>query len=216
MFSTHGQKSNQNTTNQSRKDGRTTQRDTPTSSVNGTRLKKSTKLALYLYIQAHYKLDQRQLEFIAHFQAKLNLDEIQSALKFVHLLTTNARTRARMQVGEHLSQLHNVKFVPFSQPRPKSAQQRRIGVGYRDKGSLPKPSKIDWDKYNERTVALREENAAFSFEILSDLLKGPSEENQQRLLSKLCVNYPEAKVLLKVQTHRLEHTGNTWKITRIE
>jgi len=216
MSSSHGQQSIQDTTNQAKKVGRTTQRGNSTPIISRTRLKKSTKLALYLYIQAHYKLDQRQLEFIAHFQSRLNLDEIQSALKFVHLLTTNARTRARMQVGEHLSTLHNVKFVPFSQPRPNTHQQRRIGVGYRDKGSLPKPSRPDWDKYNERTVALREEDAAFSFEILSDLLKGPDEENQQRLLSRILVNYPEAEFLLGIQTHKLEHTGNCWKITKLK
>lgn len=191
-------------TRKEKNSGRTTQPCNSTSLVRGTRFKKSTRLALFLYIQAHYQLDSRQLEYIAHFQAKLNLDEIQSALKFVHSLTTNPRTRARMQIGEHHTVSHNVRQVPFSRPRPKLPQQRRIGVGYRDKGSLPKNSLPSWDKENERAVSLRDGNAVFDFTAIQDLLESKDKESNE-VLSRLRKNYPEASFLFKRPFLKIEN-----------
>lgn len=108
-------------------------------------LKKGTRLGLFLYLQAHNSLDDRQCEYIAHFQAKLNLSEIQSALKFMHVLTTNPRIRARIWADSF--------SVPFYRPRPNRRDQRRIGVGYKDKGSLPKRSRPSWDKDNTVQMA---------------------------------------------------------------
>jgi hypothetical protein len=121
-----------------------------------------------------------------------------------------------MKVGEHLARLHNVKLVPFTQTRPNALEQRRIGVGYRDKGSLPKPSKIDWDNPNERTVSLREEDAPFSYTLFDDLLKNPSEESSVRLMSRLRENYPEALCFL-LRSYKVEHTEpRVWKYQALE
>lgn len=106
---------------------RTPRPDNP-SRLAPARLRRSTLLAIYLYLSAHNRISDQQREFIAHFQAKLNLAEIQSALKFAHTLTTDPRTRARLQVD-------NIQ-VPTRRSRPKIRETRRIGVGYRDKGSL--------------------------------------------------------------------------------
>jgi hypothetical protein len=167
-----------------------------------------------LYIQAHYKLEDRQIEYIAHFQAKLNLAEIQSALKFVHVLTTDPRTRARMQVGEHHTPLNNQRLVPFSRQRPKLPQQRRIGVGYRDKGSLPKPSRPTWDKENERSVSLRDQAAVFDFNLLKETLESLDKESAE-VLSRLRKNYPEAEFLLRSSELQVRNTGpGVWIISK--
>jgi len=107
---------------------------------SGHGLRKSTLLGIYLYIAAHYRLEDRQVEYIARFQGRLNLSEIQRALKFAHTLTTDPRTRARVKADS--------VQVPFFRPRPFRFEQRRIGVGYRDKGSLPRRPKPSWDKDN--------------------------------------------------------------------
>lgn len=110
-------------------------------------LSKSNKLALMLYQASHYKLADLQLEYIANFQRTMNLAQIQKALKFLHTLTTDPRTRARLYAKDYL--------VPYYRSRPtRLKERRRIGVGYRDKGSLPMNSKPSWEKENERSVSL--------------------------------------------------------------
>lgn len=194
--------------------GRTPRHSNPRKIVSLSQLKKSTRLAIYLYILAHYKLHERQLEYIAHFQAKLNLDEIQSALKFVHVLTTDQRTRSRMHVGEHHDEIHNVKLVPFSQPRPKPPDQRRIGVGYRDKGSLPKQSRPSWDKENERAVSISENIDHWSYLTLKETLEDKETESVE-VLSRLRKNYPEASYLLENSALKLSNPEKgCWKITQ--
>lgn len=113
-------------------------------------LSKSNRLALMLYKSAHYQLDDLQLKYIANFQRGLNLPQIQKSMKFLHILTTNPRVRAR---------LHSEEFsVPYFRERPfHLREKRRIGVGYRDKGSLPKNSKPSWDKENLRPVSVEPE-----------------------------------------------------------
>jgi len=202
-------------TRQEKKTGRTPHRNNPTQLVRLADLKKATRLSIYLYISAHYTLADRQHEFIAHFQAKLNLDEIQSALKFMHVLTTDPRTRARMHVGESHDDSFNRNLVPFSRPRPISLEQRRIGVGYRDKGSLPKPSSPDWEKKNERAVSIRDENAPYDLTLIPDLL-AESDEESAKVLSRLRRNYPELATILGVQTHKLENPEpGVWIITQL-
>lgn len=97
--------------------------------VQLSRASRSIRLGALLYFAAHNTLESGQREWIARFQSRLNLDEIQKAISFMHLLTTNPRARARFEGQFQIR-------VPFSGPRPKRPEQRRIGVGYRDKGSL--------------------------------------------------------------------------------
>lgn len=92
------------------------------------RMSRSIRLAVYLYKIAFSKVSSQQREYVANLQAKMNLAEIQKAYGFLHTLSTDPRTRARIQV--------NRLEVPASRPRPTKREQRRIGVGYRDKGSL--------------------------------------------------------------------------------
>jgi hypothetical protein len=140
-------------------------------------LRKSTRLGIFLYIQLHNKLEERQVEYIARFQAKLNLDEIQRALEFAHVLTTNPRTRSRMK-AESIS-------VPFYRPRPdRRTPIRRIGVGYRDKGSLPRYSKPEWDKDNTKWVGYgshARESGVWDLTLLGEFLQVPQREPNEEM-----------------------------------
>jgi hypothetical protein len=142
-------------TNKSSSD-RTPHPGTPSNNV-ATTSSKAIKLSVYLYFISHYNLQDGQLEWIAHFQSKLSIAQITKAMKMVHILTTDPRTRARMRISEIKSTLEGKeillplwdgKQVPFYRGRPKIREQRRIGVGYRDKGSLSKKPRLDWDKDN--------------------------------------------------------------------
>lgn len=120
---------------------------------------KSIRLALMLYRVSHYELSDLQHQYIANFQRSLNLSQISKALKFLHVLTTDPRTRDRLWAQYYP--------VPYYRERPnRLREKRRIGVGYRDKGSLPKNSKPSWDlEVNERAVSYRLEPQTFSREI---------------------------------------------------
>jgi hypothetical protein len=101
-----------------------------------------------------------------------------------------------MHVGESESEVKNLKQVPFYGARPKNLrEQRRIGVGYRDKGSLPKPSRPDWDKENIRAVSLPDETVPLELQHLLDLSRDSSEEAAE-VLSVLRKTYPEAESFL--------------------
>lgn len=92
------------------------------------RVRKVIRLAIFLYKSAHETLSDEQRAWIANFQSKMNLTQIQLSLKFLHQLQTNPRVRARLKV--------DAWRIPTLDPRPKRREQRRIGVGYRDKGNL--------------------------------------------------------------------------------
>lgn len=194
---------------------RTTCRDTPSQSVNLTRnLKKSTRLSVYLYISAHYRVEDRQREYIANFQSRLNLDEIQSALKFLHSLTTNPRLRARMRIPESRELV--VRLIPFQRPRPKPPDQRRLGVGYRDKGSLPKRSKMQWDQDNTLWAgyfSTASETGLWDYNILRD----PSESPERKTTEDRRVGKKPTQAELVFQNPqglRLENPEpGVWKIS---
>lgn len=140
---------------------RTARRDIPNQVRDSWRSQtKSIRLALMLYRASHFQLEELQIQYIADFQRRLDLSQIQKALRFLHTLSTDPRTRQRLWAQDYP--------VPFMRQRPQRLrEQRRIGVGYRDKGSLPKNSKIDWTKVNERSVTWKEETPS--------VLKGISE-----------------------------------------
>lgn len=87
MSSTEEDNKNEITSDSNGQNGTPSSRTTPhgtpkRDSISLRSLRKSTRLSVYLYIVSHYKLSDEQREFVANFQAKLNLAEIQSALKF--------------------------------------------------------------------------------------------------------------------------------------
>lgn len=151
---------------------RTPQPDNPRASRNAHGYKKSTLLAIYLYHRVHNKLEDKQNQFIANFQRKMYLSEVLSSLEFLHKIETNPRIRARLRID-------SVK-VPFYHPRPrKRRDQRRIGVGYRDKGSLPKRARPDWNKDNTLNPGESEAQITKVWD-LTILFDNPSEESEDK------------------------------------
>jgi len=194
---------------------RTTRHSTPNrdGKLSMRTLRRSTRLSVYLYICAHYKLSDEQREYVAYFQAKLNLSEIQSALKFMHTLTTDRRTRARMQIPE--SQEIAERLVPTMRPRPVNRDQRRIGVGYRDKGSLPKRTRPDWEKDNTLWVGLTSQQEATKVWDLTILGDPPEELNDETAKGSVATGVtPSERIQHPALQGKLEQTGpGQWKIS---
>lgn len=198
--------------------GRTPQLGSPRGNSNPRAMKKATRLGLYLYISAHIKLKDQQIAYIANFQAKLNLEEVQRALQFSHVLTTDPRTRARNGLPVHPeSEFDKIKLgslVPFLRARPARRDQRRIGVGYRDKGSLPRHSRPKWDKQND--IFLGESEALETGHWDLTILYDPDESSQnetRRSSAGQRINHLSDEHLPGPRA-RLEQTGERdWKIT---
>jgi hypothetical protein len=151
-----------------------------------------------LHISAHQALSDGQRAWIANFQSKMNLTQVQLSLKFLHQLNTNPRMRARLQVSAWR--------IPSLNPRPKRREQRRIGVGYRDKGNLrplhrpvlPGPVELDYQGRLFMGLIVPPE----------DILHGPPERSVEVMPEKakgssLQLNpsdYPVLVPMLSIQT----------------
>jgi hypothetical protein len=94
-------------------------------------MRRSTKVGVYLYLASTRKLTSEQKAFLAHTQGKLNYDELNRALRIYSDLCSDQRLRARLGVEN--------TTVPALPPPRRPKEQRRIGIGYRDKGSLRPP-----------------------------------------------------------------------------
>jgi hypothetical protein len=94
-------------------------------------MKRSTRVGVMLYLSSTQNLSVEQKAFLAHAQGKLNSEELVRALRIYSDLRSDPRFRARLRV-QHAT-------VPAEVPPPKPKDPRRIGIGYRDKGSLRPP-----------------------------------------------------------------------------
>lgn len=94
-------------------------------------LKRSRRMVIF-WLKQKYEPQYDTLHFtaqVANYQAKLKLQELDSALKLLRELESNVRARSRF-----LSQYRNEH--PPRLRETQLAEKRRIGVGYRDKGAL--------------------------------------------------------------------------------
>lgn len=117
----------------SEQDGRTPRHSTPhrrTSSVPPpTRgLRRSTRLGILYFLASTRTISDQQRAYLIHHQGKAQLNELDRARKVFSDLKSDPRVRARL----HVEQYH-IPVLP--EPR-KPKERRRIGIGYRDKGSL--------------------------------------------------------------------------------
>jgi hypothetical protein len=92
-----------------------------------SRQRRSTKLGIFLFKSVTENLSPEQRESIAFFQERCNIQEVTRAQEIAHRLHTDPRFRANLKIPS---------FVVPVLPRPKRREQRRIGVGYKDKGTL--------------------------------------------------------------------------------
>lgn len=95
------------------------------------RLKRSTRIGVFLYLARQGHMSTEQRAFLAHLQGKANFDELARAIKVYKDLCSSERLRARLQIEK--------RHIPAEPSPPRPKEQRRIGIGYRDKGSLRPP-----------------------------------------------------------------------------
>lgn len=117
-------------------DGRTAPLGSPTQSKTGKdSLRRSTRLGFLFYLQHLQELSEGQLRFLRKEQGTLKLSELQRAIHLYEALSASRRAQARAKKAlEKLKQ-----DCPSLQSKSIRREQRRIGVGYRDKGSLRQP-----------------------------------------------------------------------------
>lgn len=96
------------------------------------RLKTSTFLGYLLFLQRNKQLSDTQERFVLRLQAKVKLEELTSAIKLLVGLTESPRAAARAKSDLELAKERCGRIEAKSIRQ----EQRRIGVGYRDKGSL--------------------------------------------------------------------------------
>jgi len=111
------------------KDGRQPRRGNPPR-LNVSSLKRSRKLVLFwLRREFESNLGENYLAKVTEYQSRLKLEELESALELYSKLIVDPRGRSRF-----LAQYREVRIPRLQETR--KDEIRRIGVGYRDKGSL--------------------------------------------------------------------------------
>lgn len=96
------------------------------------RQKRSVFLGYLLYLQRNNRLAEGQERYLLNLQAKVREEELLSAIRLMQALSLSPRSAARAE-----KDLEAVRSRTPNLPAKSILQeQRRIGVGYRDKGSL--------------------------------------------------------------------------------
>lgn len=99
---------------------------------NERRLKKSTFLGYLLYLQKQGRLCEDQERYLLRLQSTVQELELLSAIELLRALGASPRSAARAE--QDLQAV--LKRCPRLQAKSVLPERRRIGVGYRDKGSL--------------------------------------------------------------------------------
>jgi hypothetical protein len=123
------------------------------------RLKKSTFLGYLLYLQKVRRLGEGQERYLLRLQSTVQEEELLAAIQLMRGLVLSQRSAARAE-QDLRAVLQRCPILPAKSVLP---EQRRIGVGYRDKGSLrpthrpaPQPDRMWWSE--DLQPALLEEN----------------------------------------------------------
>jgi len=117
-------------------DSRTTPPGTPTQlSLIKMFRKRSTRLGYLMFLQNQGRLSPGQLLFLLREQDSIRLEELESAIDLFGKLVASPRSAARASKDIEYVQSH----CPSLDLKSRRREQRRIGVGYRDKGSLRLP-----------------------------------------------------------------------------
>lgn len=95
------------------------------------RLKLSQKIGLLLWLNREGLLSEGGSQRLLYLQAKASFEAIAAGLKFAERLTKEEKLRSDFR-----HQLVELNRRPQSK-RFRRTEKRRIGVGYRDKGTLP-------------------------------------------------------------------------------
>jgi hypothetical protein len=118
------------------KDSRTTPLDTPTQlSLVKMFRKRAVRLGYLMFLQNRGRLSPGQLLFLLREQDSIRLEELESAITLFGKLVASPRSAARA----HRDIEYTLMNCPSLDLKSRRREQRRIGVGYRDKGSLRLP-----------------------------------------------------------------------------
>jgi hypothetical protein len=98
------------------------------------RLRLSQKIGLLLWLNREGLLTIGGRERLLYLQAKASFEALEAGLKFARRLSTEQKLQSDFR-----HQMRELNRRPQSK-HFRQTQQRRIGVGYRDKGMLPDPS----------------------------------------------------------------------------
>jgi len=114
--------------------GRSTPLGTPTQrKLAGIR--RSVELGYLLFLQYQAKLSPGQWAYLLGLQRRVQLQELNSAISLFNRLLASERSSARAQKDLQIL----LARTPHLSPKLIRREQRRIGVGYRDKGTLRQP-----------------------------------------------------------------------------
>lgn len=103
----------------------------PVLSKESKSVKQSTYLGFLLFLMEQGELSKNQELFVLRLQSKLNLDQIQHSIKLLVKLSKSSRSVARSR--KELDRIRDT--CPALPDKSILREQRRIGVGYRDKGA---------------------------------------------------------------------------------
>lgn len=99
---------------------------------NERRLKKSTFLGYLFFLQKSGRLSEDQERYLLRLQSTVQEQELLAGIELLRALVASPRSAARAE-----QDLKNVQQrCPRIQAKSVLPERRRIGVGYRDKGSL--------------------------------------------------------------------------------
>lgn len=96
------------------------------------RIRRSTRLAYLFLLEEEGYLSPGQIRFLVQLQASVNWSELERAQRLYLELKSSPRSRAR-SLGERVQVF---RTTPALEAKSAGGEIRRIGVGYRDKGSL--------------------------------------------------------------------------------
>lgn len=116
------------------------------------RLNRSTFLGYLLFLQRKHRLSEEQERFVIRLQSKASLQELAAAIELLTKLSKSERSAARAQSDLELA-FERCGRIPA---KSKSPEERRIGVGYKDKGALRpthKPREIAEDGWWSEDLA---------------------------------------------------------------
>jgi len=116
-------------------DSRTTPRGIPTQRKAGKEPRRSTRLGYLLFLQSKGRLSPGQQAFLMELQKRVKLEELERAAELLRRLLVSQRSAARAE--KELQE--TLAWCPVLDSKSIRREQRRIGVGYRDKGSLRQP-----------------------------------------------------------------------------
>lgn len=105
------------------------------------RLKKSTFLGMLLYLQKSGQLSEDQERYLLRLQGTVQEQELLAAIELLRHLVASPRSAARAKQDLEAAR----QRCPRLQAKSVLPERRRIGVGYRDKGSLrpsARPSEV--------------------------------------------------------------------------